>query len=85
MDDIDYLDHVSGLNTYIGCRRLFRPGFVTDPKSRTASNIQVVNFDIYRTCIQTTCENGYTSPASDVTFIIPIHVFYFTRLFISDF
>lgn len=82
---LTYLDQISGLNTYIGCRRLIRPGFVTGPKSRTASNIQIVNFDIHRTCIQTACENGYTSPANDVTFIIPIHVFYFTRLFVSDF
>jgi hypothetical protein len=82
---LTYLDQVSGPNTYIGCRRLIRPGFVTGPKSRTASNIQIVNFDIHRTCIQTTWENGYTRPANDVTFIIPIRVFYLTRLFISDF
>lgn len=82
---LTYLDQVSGLNTYIGCRRLSRPGFVTGPKSRTASNIKIVHFDIDRTCIQTNCENGYTGRTNDVTFIIPINVFYFTSLFISDF
>lgn len=52
---LTYLDQVSGLNTHIGCRRLIRPGFVTGPESRTAYNIQIVNFDIHRTCVQTTC------------------------------
>ena len=58
---LTYLDQVSGLNTYIGCRHLTRPGFVTGPKSRAASNIQIVKFDIHRTCIHTTCENGYNN------------------------
>jgi hypothetical protein len=74
---LTYLDQVCGLNTYIGCRHQTRPRFVTGPKSRAASNIQIVNFHIHRTCIQTTCENGYTSSANDVTFIIPINVFFF--------
>jgi hypothetical protein len=72
--------------TRILVQTLSRPRFVTGSKSRAASNIKIVSFDIHRTCIQTTCENGYTGPQMMLYSLYRFMFFFcFTRIFISDF